>query len=81
MRIELKGDELKLDAGVSVKAMNRALSLHVKSEHFKTIAGLLEHKLGRKPRRGDVIFIGKKVRIKVTSADKRGADRVKISRV
>jgi len=80
MHVEITKGELSLDAGTSIKALNRALNLHIRSKYFSTIAGLLEHKLGRKPKRGDVIRIGKRLKVNVTSADKRGADRVKIVR-
>ena len=87
MRINVTGGELRLDAGTSIKALNKALNLKVRSKYFRTIAGLLEHKLGRKPKRGDVVYLGKKkagrkqIKIKVTSVDRSGADRVKIVRL
>ncbi len=80
MRVEITKGELSLDAGTSIKALNKALDLNLQSKYFDTIAGLLEHKLARKPRRGDVVRVGKKIRLKVTSADKQGANRVKIIR-
>ena len=77
MHVELASGEVSLDAGTSIRALNRALDLQIRSKYFSTIAGLLEHKLGRKPKRGDAVLLGK-VRLKVTSADKHGANKVRI---
>ena len=80
MHVEITKGEVSLDASTSIKALNRALDLNLRSKYFDTIAGLLEHKLARKPKRGDVVHVGKKIRLKVTSADRRGANRVRIIR-
>jgi len=46
---------IRVDAKASIEEVNRRLKLGLKSEHFNTIAGFIEHKLQKIPRKGEQI--------------------------
>ncbi|MBU0958469.1 MAG: hemolysin family protein [Nanoarchaeota archaeon] len=50
-----KGEWLKVDARATLEDLNRSLKLGLKSEHYNTIGGYVEHKLQRIPRKGEKV--------------------------
>jgi len=68
---------IKVDAKVSVEEANRVLKLGLKPGNFGTIAGFVEHKLQRIPKKGEKIKL-KNVTIEVDKVTKQGIDSVKI---
>jgi Mg2+/Co2+ transporter CorB len=65
------------DAKVSIEQIGRFLHVGLKDEHFNTIAGLIEHKIGKIPKIGEKLDL-KKVKIIVEDADKQSIKKVKI---
>lgn len=70
---------IKADAQVSIEVIENMLHVGLKSDHFLTMAGLIEEKLGRIPKVGDELRM-KNLRIIVEEADGRSIKRVKIIR-
>ncbi len=70
---------IRVDAKVSIEEINKILHLGLKEKHFNTIAGFIEHKLGRIPKRGERIKL-KKVLIEIDEATKQEIRSVKILR-
>tara|TARA_B100002003_G_scaffold221341_1_gene224330 strand:- start:327 stop:854 length:528 start_codon:yes stop_codon:yes gene_type:complete len=68
---------IRVDAKASVEEINKVLHLGLKVNHFDTIAGFIEHKLKRIPKKGEKIKL-KNVIIQVDSVTKQGIGRVKI---
>ena len=68
---------IRVDAKASVEEINKVLHLGLKVKHFDTIAGFVEHKLKRIPKKGEKIKL-KNVIIQVDSVTKQGIGRVKI---
>lgn len=48
---------IRVDARASVEEINRALHLGIKKQHFETLAGFIEHKLQKIPKRGEKIYL------------------------
>jgi Mg2+/Co2+ transporter CorB len=71
---------IRVDAKATIEEINKTLHLGLKGEHFETIAGFMEHKLQRIPKRGEQIKL-KNVTIEVTKADKQGIQSVKIMKL
>ena len=70
---------IRVDAKASVEEINKILHLGLKKQHFETIAGFIEHKLQRIPKKGEKIHL-KKVTIEVDKVTKQGIKSVKIIR-
>ncbi|MBT7102248.1 HlyC/CorC family transporter [archaeon] len=68
---------IRVDAKATIEEINKTLHLGLKGEHFETIAGFIEHKLQRIPKRGEQLKL-KNVTIEITKADKQGIQSVKI---
>ncbi|MEE9525297.1 MAG: hemolysin family protein [Candidatus Woesearchaeota archaeon] len=68
---------IRVDARASVEEINKMLQLGLKGEHFDTLAGFIEHKLQRIPKKGEKIQL-KNVVIEVESVTKQGIKSVKV---
>jgi putative hemolysin len=68
---------IRVDARASVEEVNKILNLGLKKEHFNTIAGFVEHKLQRIPKKGEKIKL-KNITIEIDKATKQGVESVKI---
>ena len=53
-----------IDARASLDEVNDVLHLGLHDSHFNTIAGLVQHKLGKMPKKGDIVRLNT-VKIKV----------------
>jgi len=67
----------KVDGKVSVEKVNKVLKLGFEEKHFDTIASFVETKLGKIPKRGDIVKL-KKAIIKVDKIDDNHVRNVKI---
>jgi len=70
---------IRVDAKASIEEINKILHLGLKEKHFNTMAGFIEHKLGRIPKKGEKIEL-KKVTIEVDEVTKQEIKSVKIIR-
>jgi Mg2+/Co2+ transporter CorB len=68
---------VRVDAKISVEELNRTLHLGLREAHFDTIAGFIQHKLHRIPRKGEKIKL-KKVTIEIADATSKRIKSVKI---
>lgn len=68
---------IRVDARATIEEINRELHLGLKKEHFNTIAGFIEHRLQRIPKKGEKIKL-KKITIEVNKVTKQGIKSVKI---
>lgn len=68
---------IRIDARASVEEINEILHLGLKEGRFDTMAGFIEHKLQRIPKRGEKIKL-KNITIEVDEATKQGIKSVKI---
>lgn len=68
---------IRVDAKATVEEINKALHLGLKEEHFDTMAGFIEGRLQRIPKRGEKIRL-KNVTIEVDKVTKQGIKSVKI---
>jgi len=68
---------IRIDAKATIEEINKTLHLGLKGEHFETIAGFIEHRLQRIPKKGEQVKL-KNVIIEITKADKQGIQSVKI---
>jgi Mg2+/Co2+ transporter CorB len=66
-----------VDAKATVEEINKVLHLGLKRGHFETIAGFVEHKLKRIPKKGERIIL-RKVTIIVDKVTQQGIKSVKI---
>tara|TARA_Y100000310_G_C20700281_1_gene829064 strand:- start:6605 stop:7840 length:1236 start_codon:yes stop_codon:yes gene_type:complete len=71
---------VRVDAKVSIEEINKTLNLGLKQEHFNTIAGFVEHKLHRIPKKGEKIKL-RKVIIEIDKVTDRRVESVKIKRI
>lgn len=67
------------DARATIDQIEKELGVGLKEKHFNTIAGFIEHKLGRIPKKGEKIELSK-VSIIVEKASKQRIEKVKIIR-
>ncbi len=71
-------EELSIvDAKASVKEVNKVFRLGIKERHFDTIAGFIEHRLKKIPKKGEKIKL-KHVTVEVDKVTKQGIKSVKI---
>lgn len=68
---------IRVDAKASVEEINKVLHLGLKAGHFETLAGFVEHKLQRIPKKGEKIRL-KNVVIQVDQVTRQGIKSVKI---
>lgn len=68
---------IRADAKITVEQIEKTFGIGLKEKHFNTIAGFIEHKLGRIPEKGEKIDLGK-VRIIIEKATKQKIEKVKI---
>jgi putative hemolysin len=68
---------IRVDAKISVEEINKNLHLGIREKHFNTLAGFIEHKLGRVPKKGEVISL-RKVKIAVDEVTEQEIRSVKI---
>lgn len=68
---------IRADARASIEEINKLLHLGLKEKHFNTLAGFIEHKLKRIPRKGEKIKL-KNVTIEINEANKQGIKSVRI---
>ncbi|MCK4635079.1 MAG: HlyC/CorC family transporter [Candidatus Aenigmarchaeota archaeon] len=68
---------IRVDARATIEEINKKLHLGLKKEHFNTIAGFIEHRLQRIPKKGEKIKL-KKVTIEVDKVTKQEIKSVKI---
>lgn len=69
----------KVDAKASVEEVNRMLNLGLKEKQFNTIAGFIENKLQRIPKKGERVRL-QNVTIEVDKVTKQGIKSVKVIR-
>ena len=50
---------IRVDAKISIEEINKVLNLGLKEGHFDTIAGFIEHKLQKIPKKGEKIVLSK----------------------
>ncbi|MBT3397370.1 HlyC/CorC family transporter [archaeon] len=70
---------IRVDARATIEEINKNLQLGLRGEHFETIAGFIEHRLQRVPKRGEKIKL-KDVTLEIVKADKQGIQSVNIIR-
>jgi putative hemolysin len=70
---------IRIDARATIEEINKNLQLGLKGEHFETLAGFIEHRLKRVPKKGEKIKL-KDVTLEIVKADKQGIQSVKIIR-
>ena len=68
---------IRIDAKVSVEEINKLLHLGLKGERFHTLAGFIEHKLEKIPKKGEKIKL-RNVIIEIDKVDKQGIKSVKV---
>lgn len=68
---------IEVDAKASVEEVNKILHLGLKEGHFSTLAGFIEHKLQKIPRKGERIKL-KNITIEIDKVTKQRIDSVKI---
>jgi putative hemolysin len=68
---------MSVDAKISVEEINKVLHLGLKGENFNTLAGFVEHKLQRIPKKGEKIKL-KNITIEIDRVTRQGVERVKI---
>ncbi|MBR9677331.1 HlyC/CorC family transporter [Candidatus Woesearchaeota archaeon] len=68
---------MRVDAKISVAELNKELHLGLKDDHFNTLAGFIEHRLHKIPKKGERIKL-KNVIIEVDQVTKQGIKSVKI---
>ena len=68
---------IRIDARASVEEINEVLHLGIKEGRFDTIAGFIEHKLQRIPKKGEKIKL-KNITIEIDEVTKQGIKSVKI---
>ena len=68
---------ISVDARISVEEINENLHLGLEEGHFNTLAGFIEHKLQRIPKKGENIELGK-VTVHIDKATNQGIERVHI---
>lgn len=70
---------IRVDAKASVEEINKILHLGLKGKNFNTIAGFIEHKLQRIPKKGEKIKL-KNITIEIDKVSEQGIEKVKIIR-
>lgn len=76
---KLNEKEMMVDAKIPVDRLNESLNLGIKGEQYNTLAGYIEHKLQRIPRKGEKLKL-KNVTIEVQEVTRQGIKKVKITR-
>jgi magnesium and cobalt transporter len=68
---------IRADARATIDQIEKELGIGLKEKHFNTIAGFIEHKLGKIPKKGEKIELAK-VSIIIESATKQRIEKVRI---
>ena len=71
---------MKIDAKIPIEELNKTLNLNLKDQHFDTLAGFIEHKLKRIPKKGEKITLKMAV-IEIASVTKQKINSVKVIKV
>jgi len=66
-----------VDGRTDVEHIEKTIGIKIDEEHFNTIAGFVEHKLGRIPKKGEKIDLGK-IMIIIEKANKQRIEKIKI---
>jgi CBS domain containing-hemolysin-like protein len=75
-----KEGDMQVDAKARVSDLEKMLHVSLKGEGFVTLAGLIEHRLGRIPKKGEKLKL-KNFEIEIEDSDERKIHRVRISRL
>ena len=70
---------IRVDAKISVEELNKILHLGIKAEHFDTLAGFIEHKLQKIPKKGEKIRL-RNITIEIDKVTEQGIKSVKINK-
>jgi len=76
---KVSGKLIRVDAKISVEELNKVLHLGLKTEHFDTLAGFIEHKLQKIPKKGEKIRL-RNITIEIDKVTKQGIKSVKINK-
>ena len=76
---KVSGKLIRVDAKISVEELNKVLHLGLKTEHFDTLAGFIEHKLQKIPKKGEKIKL-QNITIEIDKVTKQGIKSVKINK-
>lgn len=68
---------IRVDAKISVEELNKHLHLGLKSGHFNTLAGFIEHKLQNIPKKGDQVKLDKVI-LEIDKVTQRKIQSVKV---
>jgi len=71
---------IRIDAKASIEEINKTLHLGLKKENFNTIAGFVEHKFQRIPKKGEKIKL-KNIIIEIDKVSKQRVERIKIRKI
>ncbi len=76
---KVKPNMIRADGRASIEEINEVLHVGLKKEHFNTIAGFIEHKLQKVPKKGAVLKLNN-VLIEVIKSTKRRIKTVRITK-
>lgn len=76
---KVSGKLIRVDAKISVEELNKVLHLGLKTEHFDTLAGFIEHKLQKIPKKGEKIRL-RNITIEIDKVTKQGIKSVRINK-
>jgi len=76
---KVSGKLIRVDAKISVEELNKVLHLGLKTEHFDTLAGFIEHKLQKIPKKGEKIRL-RNITIEIDKVTEQGIKSVKINK-
>ncbi len=76
---KVSGKLIRVDAKISVEELNKVLHLGLKTEHFDTLAGFIEHKLQKIPKKGEKIKL-QNITIEIDKVTKQGIKSVRINK-
>lgn len=74
---KVDGKYIRVDAKASVEEVNKVLALGLEEEKFNTIAGFIENKLQKIPKKGDKVKLNN-VTIEVGKASKQGVESIRV---
>lgn len=76
---KLSSKDAIVDARASIDEINEVLNIGLADSHFNTISGLIQHKLGKIPERGDFVNL-KKIKLEVLSANPTKVKKIRITK-
>lgn len=74
---QVKKNTLIASGKTSIEEINKRLDLNLKEKNFNTLTGLIEHKLQKIPKKGEILKL-KKITIKIQKVTKQGIQSVKV---